>query len=161
MRPERFGRRGRATMDAEKQSGQYEVFNDGACPFCQWIRARVEPYDTAHRIAFVDYNDPAVAARAPFSIEELENEMHVRTPDGAWVAGFAAWVALLRAMPRLAWLGWVLGAPPFRWAGPSVYRWVARNRYSLPGAPPRCNSQSCAAPSAPVSGPVAGGRGAH
>jgi predicted DCC family thiol-disulfide oxidoreductase YuxK len=148
-------------MDASKQSGQYEVFNDGACPFCQWIRGRVEPYDTAHRIAFVDYNDPAVAARAPFSIEELENEMHVRTPDGAWVAGFAAWVALLRAMPRLAWLGWVLGAPPFRWAGPSVYRWVARNRYSLPGAPPRCNSQSCAAPSAPVSGPVAGGRGAH
>jgi predicted DCC family thiol-disulfide oxidoreductase YuxK len=148
-------------MDTTKQSGQCEVFNDGSCPFCQWVRARVEPYDTAHRITFVDYNDPAVAARAPFSTEELENEMHVRTPEGAWVAGFGAWVMLLRAMPRLAWLGWLLGAPPFRWAGPSIYRWVARNRYSLPGAPPRCNSQSCATPSAPVSGPVAGGRGAH
>jgi predicted DCC family thiol-disulfide oxidoreductase YuxK len=148
-------------MSATPQSGQYEVFNDGDCPFCQWIRARVEPFDTAKRIAFVDYNDPAVAARAPFSIEELEREMHVRTPDGAWIAGFAAWVALLRAMPRLAWLGWLLGAPPFRWMGPGVYRWIARNRYSLPGAPPRCEPHQCAPPSASVTGSVAGGRDAH
>jgi predicted DCC family thiol-disulfide oxidoreductase YuxK len=152
-------------MDMSKQSGKFEVFNDGSCAFCQWIRARVEPYDTRHRIAFVDYNDPAVAALAPFSIEQLENEMHVRAPDGAWVAGFAAWVVLLRAMPRLAWIGWILGAPPFRWMGPSIYRWIARNRYSLPGAPPRCEPQSCASPSAHVSGtasgPIAGGRGAH
>jgi predicted DCC family thiol-disulfide oxidoreductase YuxK len=115
-------------MGALEQSGKYEVFNDGSCPFCQWIRGHVEPYDTKHRIAFVDYNDPAVAARSPFSVDQLEHEMHVRTPDGDWAAGFAAWVILLRAMPRLAWLGWILGAPPLRWAGPAATRSIASGR---------------------------------
>jgi predicted DCC family thiol-disulfide oxidoreductase YuxK len=124
--------------------GKYGVFLDGACAFCQWTRARVEPFDTRQRIEFMDYNDAAVATQAPFSREALDYEMHVRTPDGAWLKGFAAWIALLREMPRLVWLGWILGAPPFRWMGPGIYRWVARNRYHFPGSPPRCEVDRCA-----------------
>ena len=33
--------------------------------------------------------------------------------------------------------------PPVRWLGPSVYRFIARHRYSLPGAPARCESDTC------------------
>ena len=125
------------------EPSKYEVFTDGACPFCQWVRERIEPFDTRNRLRFVDYNDPRVAEHAPFSRAELDREMHVRAPDGAWSAGFAAWVTLLRALPPLAWLGWLLGTPLAERAGPKLYRWVARNRYRLPGSPP-CHGEVCA-----------------
>ena len=112
---------------------QYEVFMDGGCAFCQWARARIEPFDTDERLNFLDYNDPQVAERSPFTREELDREIHVRAPDGGWHEGFAAWVVLLRAMPFLKWLGALLGSFLFRNAGPKLYQWVARNRRRLPG----------------------------
>ncbi len=137
---------------------QYEVFMDGGCAFCQWARTRIEPFDTNERLKFLDYNDPAVAAQAPFSREELDLEIHVRAPDGVWHAGFVAWVVLLRVMPILKWLGALLGTAMFRTAGPKLYRWVARNRHRLPGAPPACRTdarqtQSAPAASSPAEGP--------
>lgn len=121
-----------------------EILTDGACPFCQWTRARIEPFDTANRLRFLDYNDPKEAAQTPFTREEFDREMHVRAPDGSWSSGFAAWVVILRALPPLAWLGWLLGTRMFRNAGPKLYRWIARNRYRLPGSPPRCRANVCA-----------------
>jgi predicted DCC family thiol-disulfide oxidoreductase YuxK len=128
------------------QTAKYDIYMDGSCSFCRWTQAKVEPYDSGSRLRFLDYNDPAVAAQAPFSRGELDREMHVRTPDGVWLKGFAAWVALLRVLPTLAWLGRIAGLPPVRWLGPSVYGFIARHRYSLPGAPPRCDSDTCAIP---------------
>jgi predicted DCC family thiol-disulfide oxidoreductase YuxK len=127
----------------------YDIFMDGSCSFCQWTQTKVEPYDSGSRLRFLDYNDPAVAAQAPFPRDELGNEMHVRTPEGAWLKGFAAWVALLRVLPKLAWLGRIAGMPPVRWVGPAVYAFIARHRYSLPGAPARCESDTCAIPARP------------
>jgi predicted DCC family thiol-disulfide oxidoreductase YuxK len=75
--------------------------------------------------------------------------MHVRTPDGVWLKGFWAWLALLPVLPKLAWLGRIAGMPPMRWIGPSVYAFIARHRYSLPGAPARCESDTCAIPGRP------------
>jgi predicted DCC family thiol-disulfide oxidoreductase YuxK len=115
-----------------------EIYLDGSCAFCQWSRARIEPWDTRGRLRFLDYNDPKLAGQAPYTLEELASEMHVREPDGTWTAGFAAWLRILRVLPRLAWLGWMLGLPPLRWIGPSAYGWVARHRQLLPGAPRPC-----------------------
>jgi predicted DCC family thiol-disulfide oxidoreductase YuxK len=131
------------------QTATYDIFMDGSCSFCRWTQEKIQPYDTAAHLRFLDYNDPAVAAQAPFSRESLDNEMHVRTPDGAWLRGFPAWQALLRAMPKLAWLGRLASMPPVRWIGPSAYAFIARHRYSLPGAPARCESDTCAIPGRP------------
>jgi predicted DCC family thiol-disulfide oxidoreductase YuxK len=131
------------------QTTTYEIFMDGSCSFCRWTQAKIEPYDSRSRLRFLDYNDPAVAAQAPFSRGELDNEMHVRTPDGSWLKGFEAWLALLRVLPKLAWLGRFASMPPMRWMGPSVYAFIARHRYSLPGAPARCESDTCAIPERP------------
>ena len=128
------------------QATTYDIFMDGSCSFCRWSQGMIEPYDSGSRVRFLDYNDPAVAAQAPFPRAELYNEMHVRTPDGAWLKGFAAWLALLKVLPKLAWLGRFASMPPMRWMGPSVYAFIARHRYSLPGAPARCESDSCAIP---------------
>jgi len=123
-----------------------KVFMDGGCPFCRAVQAKVERFDTRHRLEFVDYNDPAVAALAPFPRERLDQEMHVLGPDGSWHVGFFGWVAILRVLPRLTWLGWLLGIFPVRLAGPGVYRWVARYRYRIPGFPQPCRSDTCAVP---------------
>jgi len=128
------------------QSSTYDIFMDGSCSFCRWTQAKVEPYDSASRLRFLDYNDPSVATQAPFLRSELDEEMHVRRPDGAWLKGFEAWVALLRVLPKLAWIGRLASVPPMRWTGPSVYAFIARHRYSLPGAPARCETDSCAIP---------------
>ncbi|HVA95369.1 MAG TPA: DUF393 domain-containing protein [Candidatus Dormibacteraeota bacterium] len=132
-----------------QQNATYDVFVDGSCSFCQWTREKVEPYDSGSRLRFLDYNDPAVAAQAPFPRVELDREMHVRSPEGSWLKGFEAWLALLLVMPRLAWLGKIGGLPPVRWLGPSLYGFIARHRYSLPGAPTRCTSDTCAVPGRP------------
>lgn len=106
----------------------------------------MEPYDSTARLRFLDYNDPGVAEQAPFSRSDLDEEMHVRTPDGKWLKGFDAWVALLRVLPKLSWLGWIAGMPPARWFGPSVYAFIARHRYNLPGAPSHCETDTCPVP---------------
>src|SRR5579863_9879315 len=130
------------------ETATYDILMDGSCSFCRWTQEKIAPYDSASRLRFLDYNDPVVA-QAPFSREELDNEMHVRTPDGRWLKGFTAWQQLLCALPRLAWLGRLASMPPVRWIGPSVYAFIARHRYSLPGAPARCESDSCAIPARP------------
>jgi predicted DCC family thiol-disulfide oxidoreductase YuxK len=122
----------------------YDIFLDGSCSFCRWMRSKIEPYDLAAQLRFLDYNDPLIAAQAPFSRTELALEMHVRTPDGKWAKGFEAWLAVLGTLPKLAWIGRLAALPPLRWLGPSLYRFVARYRYSLPGAPSRCETDTCA-----------------
>lgn len=128
------------------ETSTFDIFMDGSCSFCRWSREKIGPYDSQSRLRFLDYNDPAAAAQAPFSREELDREMHVRTPDGRWVVGFDAWQELLCELPKLAWLGKIAALPPFRWMGPSAYRFIARHRYSIPGAPARCETDSCAIP---------------
>jgi predicted DCC family thiol-disulfide oxidoreductase YuxK len=130
------------------QAAKYDIFLDDSCSFCRWTRARVEPYDSRSLLRFLDYNDPEVAAQAPFPRSDLDREMHLRTPEGTWLKGFEAWLAILRVLPRFVWLGWIASLPPFRWLGPPVYRFIARHRYSLPGAPARCESDTCPLPSA-------------
>jgi predicted DCC family thiol-disulfide oxidoreductase YuxK len=128
------------------QAPKYDIFLDGTCSFCRWSRAKIEPYDSGDRVRFLDYNDPAVSAQAPFPRAELDREMHMRTPEGKWLRGFEAWLALLRVLPKLVWLGRIASLPPLRWLGPPIYAFIARHRYSLPGAPPRCETDTCLPP---------------
>ncbi len=128
------------------QTPKYDIFLDGSCSFCRWSQAKIEPYDSGGRLRFLDYNDAAVAAQAPFPRADLDREMHVRTPEGKWLRGFEACLALLHVLPRLVWLGRIASLPPLRWLGPPLYGFIARHRYSLPGAPARCETDTCAAP---------------
>jgi predicted DCC family thiol-disulfide oxidoreductase YuxK len=132
--------------------GQLRAYDDGHCPFCQWAQQKIARYDLDHLLDFRDYNQPAIAAETPFSLEQLNARMHVRTPDGQWHAGFFGWIAILRVLPRWRWLAAVLSAPPLRWIGPAVYRFIASHRYQVPawllrwlGAPQPCD-QRCSVP---------------
>jgi predicted DCC family thiol-disulfide oxidoreductase YuxK len=128
------------------ETAKYDIFLDGSCSFCQWSRAKIQPFDSADRLRFLDYNDPLIAAEAPFPRADLDREMHMRTPEGKWLQGFEAWLAILRALPKLSWLGRLVSLPPLRWLGPVVYNFIARHRYSLPGSPPKCETDTCIPP---------------
>ena len=39
------------------QSARIEVYTDGECPLCQWMRSKVEPFDREHRIDWMNYRD--------------------------------------------------------------------------------------------------------
>lgn len=117
-----------------------EVYTDGECPLCKWMRARVEPFDREHRIEWLNFRDPEILNRAaPYSFEELNEEMHARTLDGRWSAGYHAWLEVLRVLKGWRWLVPLLSIWPFTRVGPVLYRWLANRRYSLFGVPPPCD----------------------
>jgi len=128
------------------------VYDDRNCPFCQWAQAWVERRDRGQRLEFRDFNRPEVAAEAPFAPAELGRRMHVRSPDGEWHIGYYGWIAVLSQLPGWRWLAGVMRVPPCRWAGPTVYQFIADHRYRIPqfllrwlGAPPPCEA-ACALP---------------
>ena len=118
-----------------------EVYTDGQCPLCRWMRARVEPYDTERRLEWVDYHDPdALRRAAPHTPQELAAEMHVRRKtDGTWRKGYGAWLEVLRVLPRWRWLAPALSVWPFTAVGPPFYKFIANHRYTLFGVPPPCD----------------------
>ena len=82
-----------------------EVYTDGHCNLCRWMRARVEPLDRDRRIEWLDYNDPEVLQRAaPRTREEMANEMHTHTVSGGWSKGYSAWIEVIGVLPRWKWL---------------------------------------------------------
>ncbi|HZH29967.1 MAG TPA: DUF393 domain-containing protein [Pyrinomonadaceae bacterium] len=123
-------------------SAQLEVYTDGQCPLCLWMRARVEPFDRERRLEWLDLNSPEALRRAaPYTHAQLTEEMYARRKaDGAWAKGFFAWIEVLRLLPRLRWLAWAFSRPPFTTLGPVFYRQLAKRRYQLFGIPPPCDA---------------------
>ncbi len=132
------------------ESGKLQVYDDGRCAFCQWAEAWILRSDFEGRLEFRDYNQAGVAAETPFSFEQLNRKMHVRSPDGQWRAGYFGWIAIFSVLPKLRWLARVLSIAPLRWIGPSIYQFVANHRYRVPrfvlrcmGAPVPCPPAGC------------------
>jgi len=112
--------------------GGIEVFYDGGCRLCVASRHWAEARDRGRRLVFRDLTAPALQTAILLDRQALALEMTVRTEDGRLLKGFDGWLAVLGALPRWRWFALVLGAPPLRWIGPSVYRFVARHRRRLP-----------------------------
>ena len=128
------------------QTAQLEVYMDGQCPLCRWMRERVERRDKLSRIDWKDYRDPEVQTRTPFTFQELDAEMHTRRiKDGRWAAGFDAWLEVIRVLPRWRFLAPILSVWPFTALGRLFYRWLATRRYKLFGIPPPCDASGLCA----------------
>jgi predicted DCC family thiol-disulfide oxidoreductase YuxK len=123
------------------ETNKIEVYTDGQCNLCRWMRAHVEPLDRNHRIEWLDYNDPAILQRAaPRTRDDMANEMHTRTADGRWSKGYLAWIEVVRVLPRWKWLAPLMSVWPFTKLGPIFYRELAARRYTLFGVAPPCDA---------------------
>lgn len=123
------------------QTNKIEVYTDGQCNLCRWMRAHVEPLDRNHRIEWLDYNDPSILQRAaPYTRDEMANEMHTRTVDGRWSKGYFAWIEVVRVLPRWKWLAPLMSIWPLTKLGPIFYRELAARRYTLFGVAPPCDA---------------------
>ncbi len=110
---------------------------DGQCEVCQagisWLRA----LDRRSRTSPVPVEEAALPPG--LTLEECLRELHVVGPDNRVWRGWSAVARLARLFPW-TWLVGAIGAvPPFSWIAHFLYRWVARNRYSLS----RCRGGAC------------------
>lgn len=127
-------------------AAQLEVYTDGQCPLCRWMREKVDRRDRFQRIKWLDYREPEVQASTPYSFQELDAEMHAREiAGGNWSAGYHAWLEVMRVLPRWHYLAPLLSIWPFTALGRLLYRAVATRRYKLFGAPPPCDASGVCA----------------
>jgi predicted DCC family thiol-disulfide oxidoreductase YuxK len=105
---------------------------DGRCVICQTTRRIIHALDWFNRVEFVDlHNQALVAARYPdLDPEAMMGEIHVVAEDGLY-AGFNGMRRMLRETPLGFPLWALLSLPGMGWAGPKIYRFIARNRYAI------------------------------
>ena len=123
-----------ATVPAVQSESKAVVLFDGDCAFCQRSVRILKGLDWFGRLAFQNARDQAhwPASAEPLALERLVEEMHVVTPDRQHAyAGFRAFRWMAWRIPLTMLSAPFLYLPGVLWAGNRVYRWIARNRYSL------------------------------
>jgi predicted DCC family thiol-disulfide oxidoreductase YuxK len=127
---------------ALSRTERLEVYMDGLCPLCRWLREKVERRDRFNRIRWMDYRDPAVQSSTPYTFKEFDEAMRTRRiTDGHWSAGYEGWLEVMRILPRWHFIVPVLSVWPFTAMGKLFYRWLAKRRYKLFGIPPPCGPE--------------------
>jgi predicted DCC family thiol-disulfide oxidoreductase YuxK len=110
---------------------------DGDCAFCtssvafiqRWIMPSAEAVPWQH----ADLGALGLTAAA------CREAVQYRDCSGRWHSAGSAVTAILRDS-RFPWsgLGRLAGLPGMGWISERCYRWVAANRYRLPGGTPAC-----------------------
>ncbi len=113
---------------------------DGDCGFCstsaRFLLRRVVTRSAP--FAVLPWQRADLAALG-LTEEQCRDAVQWVSAAGRAYAGAAA-VAAALAAGRLPWrpAGWVLALPGIRSLAQGAYRWVAANRYRLPGGTPAC-----------------------
>lgn len=124
------------------------LYFDGLCPFCVASMRRLQSWDTAGRLAFVDIADAGFDP-SPLGVDmaALNREVHGRTREGKVVAGIDTMLAAYTLAGR-GWLVWPLRIRLLRPALAAAYRCFARHRYAISKrlglrAPAACDGGTC------------------
>jgi predicted DCC family thiol-disulfide oxidoreductase YuxK len=124
---------------------QVTVWFDGGCPLCLREIGLMRRLDRRGAIAFVDLTDGETTC--PIDRGELLARFHARERDGALVSGAAAFAAMWRAIPVLAWAGHLARLPPAAWllergylawlrVRPALQRALRNRAVSVDASPP-------------------------
>ena len=119
---------------SETPKGQPVVLFDGACGFCTWCVLAEQRY-VRSGLEFVPYQRAELPALGVSAAQAAESVLYVK---GAHVLSGARAVAAVLRSGRSPWpaIGALLDAPAVRPLAERGYRFVARHRGRLPGAPP-------------------------
>lgn len=108
------------------------LYYDGACPLC---RAEMQNLmlrnQRERRLRFVDIAEPGFQPPDDVTTNDLTRLLHAQAPDGRWLTGIDAFVAMYEAV-GLSWVAQALGAPGLRHVADRLYPWVARHRHRFP-----------------------------
>jgi predicted DCC family thiol-disulfide oxidoreductase YuxK len=99
------------------------VYFDGGCPVCSREVAMYQRQPGADAVNWVDVaRCDAAALGSDLSREAAMARLHLRRPDGRLVSGAEAFTSLWRALPRMSWLGRLLGTRATLWLLEAGYR---------------------------------------
>jgi len=85
------------------------VYYDGGCPLCAREIRVMRRLDRHRRLAFLDVTRHDVG---DMDRDALLRRFHVRASDGQTISGAAAFAAVWRQLPALAWLGRLAATRP-------------------------------------------------
>lgn len=113
------------------------ILTDGDCGFCQRSAAQIHRLGVRVHVTTLQAEDLASLGVDP---DRALVEMALVESDGTVRYGASAWAGALRTGPVL-WRGVaaLMEAPGLRRLAALVYRWVAGNRYRLPGGTAACS----------------------
>ena len=105
---------------------------DGECPLCQGSVRLVRSRIRSGELELLPFQAPDRAARYPELTEEAcQQGIQLVLPDGRAVAGSEAVPETLARLRGWRWLSHVLRTPGVKLLVRYLYRWIARNRYTL------------------------------
>jgi predicted DCC family thiol-disulfide oxidoreductase YuxK len=120
------------------------VLYDHSCNLCRREMSGLKRRDHLQRLLMVDISHPDFDQDVwGFDLETLNRALHVRTPEGEWLVGLPA-VRHVYQQVGLGWIWWGTRLPVLSNLSDYVYKWFARNRYTLTGR--ACSSNTCPGP---------------
>ncbi|MCH4564899.1 MULTISPECIES: thiol-disulfide oxidoreductase DCC family protein [Halomonas] len=116
-----------------------KVYYDAVCPGCRRDRARYERWagGAAEAVEWIDVTDNAARLRER-GVEPREAllSLHVEDHRGRIVEGIDAYILLMRRVPRLRPLAWLLDLPGVKALLERAYRRWVRRRLAREGRLP-------------------------
>lgn len=97
------------------------VMYDGSCPICSREIRHYQRLAEPGVCAWTDVSDAAVSVPSGLSRQVLMDRFHVQTPDGQWLSGAQAFVALWQYLPRWRYLAMVCKWPGVLWLLERLY----------------------------------------
>jgi len=91
-----------------------KVYYDGICPICRRDRARYERWagEAGDQVAWCDVNEHQATLREQgIDPQAALLSLHVEEEGGRIVEGIDAYVLLMRRVPRLKPVAWLIGLP--------------------------------------------------
>ena len=107
------------------------LYFDGSCPLCAAEVRRLETWNTAGHLGFVDIALPGFdPSTLGVDLAALNRELHSQTRAGELLTGLDSLLAAYTLVGR-GWVVWPLRIRLLRPPLAGLYRWFARHRYSI------------------------------
>jgi predicted DCC family thiol-disulfide oxidoreductase YuxK len=122
------------------------VIYDGNCVICNSTKRAFSALDWLHRLNWIDLHDTSRMKTIAPRISEDQAMGQIHVLDGEKIyAGFYGTRRMMKSLPLLYPLWLLMHLPGMTWVGNQVYRFIARNRYTINrlAGKPVCENDMC------------------